>query len=206
MRITTAGVIRPGADNVQSLGLAASRFSNIYLGNNPIISSDERLKLFLDDWTAAEKAAAIELRGALQKFKMLDAIEVKGIEAARIHIGVGAQNAWAIMSKHGLVAPLDDDNKPTGPCPYAFLCWDQIEAVTERITQKETRTVKAASVMQPTGSVDEQGFAIWIAVPGQETTEEIEIDTGEFRVIRKAQTRLSINYTELILFIMAAGA
>jgi len=93
---------RPDQDDSMTIGTGASKWKEIYLTNDPIITSDEREKTFLtiED---AEKACAIEVKKHIRKFKWNKAIEEKG-DAARIHYGVNAQQVRDIFSNHGLDA------------------------------------------------------------------------------------------------------
>jgi hypothetical protein len=110
--------IRPGADNTMSCGTASARWSEIFAGNGTINTSDEREKTFLtiED---AERAAALEIKSSLRKFKFNSAVEKKG-DAARIHFGVAAQQVGSIMVTHGL-----DPNK------YGFFCYDNWEQTVD---------------------------------------------------------------------------
>ncbi len=61
-----------------------------------------------------EKAAACEIKGILKRYKFQDAVDEKGLEDARYHFGVLAQEVDAIMAKHGLDAR-----------EYGFFCYDK---------------------------------------------------------------------------------
>ena len=75
--------------------------------------SDERLKTF-SSIEEAEKAAAIEIKSTIRKFKFNKDIERKGIDGARWHFGIGAQSVGEIMRSHGL-----------NPDSYGFWCYDE---------------------------------------------------------------------------------
>lgn len=106
---TTAGV-----DNVSNLGTASIRWKEVFAVAPAINTSDEREKTFLaiDD---AERAAALEIKANLRKFKFNSAVEQKG-DKARIHFGVAAQQVGNIMKSHGL-----------DPHAYGFFCYDKWE-------------------------------------------------------------------------------
>ena len=110
-----AGSFAPGGDNSVSSGTASARWSVVYAGTGTINTSDARGKTFLtiED---AEKAAALEIKANLRKFKFNDAIESKGNDA-RIHFGASAQQVSEILANHGLA-----------PEEYAFYCYDEWEA------------------------------------------------------------------------------
>ena len=111
----TDSTFRPVADDAYSLGDASYRFSEVFAGTGTINTSDAREKTFLtiED---AEKAAALEIKANLRKFKFNDAIEKKGESSARIHFGASAQQVGEILTKHGLT-----------PEDYAFYCYDEWE-------------------------------------------------------------------------------
>lgn len=100
-------------DGVGTVGSAANRCSTVYATTGTINTSDEREKTELLEADEAEKAAALEIKQHIRKFKFKDAVNKKG-EAARIHFGVGAQTVKSIMERHGLK-----------PEQYAFFCFDE---------------------------------------------------------------------------------
>lgn len=88
VRISTDGVLRPGIDNAQSLGIASLRWSVVYAGTGSIATSDLRQKNDIgpitDEW--------LDAWGDVQwcRFRFRDAVEEKGDEA-RWHVGLIAQ-------------------------------------------------------------------------------------------------------------------
>uniref|UniRef100_UPI00355866E1 tail fiber domain-containing protein n=1 Tax=Sphingopyxis sp. KK2 TaxID=1855727 RepID=UPI00355866E1 len=121
--LDTAGRFRPGADNLQTLGLSGFRWSTVYAATGTINTSDAREKLWHGAASAAERRAARRILGELGFFQWHDAIAAKGAEAARRHFGVRAQAVWDIMAGEGLVDPIGADGRP-GRTPYGFLCFD----------------------------------------------------------------------------------
>lgn len=109
--------LTPTSNGTAPLGDAANRWSAVYAASGTINTSDERFKTDLIDIEDAEHKAAIEIKENIRKFKMLDAVQSKGIENARWHFGVGAQTVGDIMRKHGL-----------NPEDYAFWCFDEWDA------------------------------------------------------------------------------
>lgn len=105
--------IFPSFDNLRDLGTAGLRMRTIYAGTGAINTSDEDEKTELLAYEGAEKAAALEIKGAIRKFKFKESLEEKG-DDARVHFGVGAQTVKAILERHGLE-----------PFDYAFLCFDE---------------------------------------------------------------------------------
>jgi len=111
----TANNIFPSSDNLRDLGTASLRMRTIYAGTGTINTSDAREKTFLTIGDA-EKAAALEIKANLRKFKWNDAIALKG-DNARIHFGASSQQIAEIMASHGLDA-----------ANYGFYCYDQWNA------------------------------------------------------------------------------
>lgn len=112
--------IVPSVDNTVTLGNASKRYSEIFAGNGTINTSDERLKTTLLSIEDNERSCALEIKSNIRKFKMTDAVEVKG-DNARIHFGVGAQTVVDIFEKHGLDA-----------MEYGMVCHDVWEEQQER--------------------------------------------------------------------------
>jgi hypothetical protein len=103
----------PMTDNDKSLGASGNRWSVVYAGNGTINTSDARQKQQVRDLSNAEKAVAQKLKGLIKAFKFNDAVEKKG-EAARIHVGVMAQEIQTAFASEGL----DASN-------YGVFCYDQ---------------------------------------------------------------------------------
>ncbi|MFM6854956.1 MAG: tail fiber domain-containing protein, partial [Sphingopyxis sp.] len=136
-----SGECAPGADNAQTLGGAARRWSTIYAVTGTVNTSDERAKRWRGAMTRLEQQAARAIIDELGFFQWDDAVGEKGAGQARLHFGARAQRVWAMMAQHGLVdapsgaqgdapqgAQADATTAPA-PCPmptsrYAFLCWD----------------------------------------------------------------------------------
>jgi len=122
--LDTAGRFRPGADNLQTLGLTGFRWSIVYAATGTINTSDAREKHWRGPASADELRAARRIVGELGFFQWRDAIAAKGAGGARQHFGVRAQAVWDIMAEEGLVDPVGADGRP-GNMPYAFLCFDR---------------------------------------------------------------------------------
>lgn len=104
---------KPYGDNTQKLGDASFRWSTVYAGTGAINTSDEREKQQIRSLSEAERAVAVRLKSMIRAFKFNDAVSVKG-DAARIHIGLIAQDVKAAFEAEGLVAE-----------DYAILCFDE---------------------------------------------------------------------------------
>ena len=121
--IDSTGRILPGVDNAQLIGSAIKRWGNIYLGNNPIISSDARLKQNVEELSLAEKQVAIRLRNLIRTYKFKEAVLRKDSKA-RIHCGVIAQDVVKAFEEEGLDAR-----------DYALLCHDTWESSEEVVVE-----------------------------------------------------------------------
>ena len=121
LRITSAGIVHPGADNTQALGTASLRWSVVYAGTGTINTSDEREKQQISALDDAERRVAVALKGLVKKYKYNDAVAIKGPDA-RIHVGVIAQEVVAAFAAEGLDATR-----------YALLCHDTWEAEPEEL-------------------------------------------------------------------------
>ncbi|MDQ0322301.1 hypothetical protein QO002_004507 [Pararhizobium capsulatum DSM 1112] len=114
--VVTYGDLYPSANNTFSCGLATHRWTVISAETPAISTSDETMERFgvIEE---AERAAALEIKANIRKYKLLDSIEKKGEDNARWHYGVAAQHVDLIMRNHGL-----------NPHEYAFFCYDEWEA------------------------------------------------------------------------------
>lgn len=112
--------IVPAITNTQSIGEAASVFSTAYLGSSPVVSSDERLKQQCTSLDGREKAAALEIKSSICKYKFNDAVDLKG-DGARWHVGVKAQQVISILEAHDL-----------NPFDYGFVCFDEWDETEEQ--------------------------------------------------------------------------
>lgn len=105
--------LQPNSDNAQTLGASGARWSVVYAGTGTINTSDGREKQDVADLDEAEKRVAVALKSLVKKFRFKDAVAVKG-EAARIHVGVVAQEVIAAFQAEGL-----------DPMRYALVCYDE---------------------------------------------------------------------------------
>jgi len=114
--IDNGGNFTPATDDNRTLGSAALRWSEVFAGAPAINTSDEREKQDIDELNEAEKRVAIALKGMIKKFRFKDAVSKKG-EAARIHVGVIAQQVSAAFAAEGLDAT-----------HYGIFCYDEWKA------------------------------------------------------------------------------
>lgn len=96
------GILPPGEDNVFSLGHSTKRWSTVWAATGVSSTSDRNYKQqiteipdeVLDAWADVEYV----------QFKFNEAVETKGIEGARWHVGVIAQKIEEAFKEHGLDA------------------------------------------------------------------------------------------------------
>lgn len=127
-QLSAAGEVHPGADNSQTLGTAAKRWSVVYAGTGTINTSDARDKEAFADLTAAERAVGLRCKALIKRFKFQDATAIKG-ERARIHFGITAQDVRDAFQAEGL-----------NPRQYGVFCEDTWfeKTVNGRIETSET--------------------------------------------------------------------
>jgi hypothetical protein len=136
--VIIAGILRPNNDNARTLGTASQRWSTVFAGTGTINTSDENQKEQIATLDVTELQVALAIKGLIKKFKFKDAVLAKG-SAARIHVGVIAQEVAAAFTAHGL-----DAND------YGMFCedvWYELDGVTsptyfsgsQQITRKGIR-------------------------------------------------------------------
>lgn len=165
----------PGTDGTQNFGSPTRRVNNSYFTVAPTVTSNELAKTKLLELTEAERNAAMEIKANIRKYKLLDAIAVKGEGDARWHFGVGAQTVGEIMKKHGL-----------NPADYGFWCYDSWEDQYEDVMEK---------VYTGNTNKDSDGFLI------HEFTLKA---TGDKVLVKSAGENYGIRYDELSMFILSA--
>ncbi len=89
--IENDGQLLPGADNAQNIGSGALRFATVYAGTGAINTSDAREKTALGPLPPGLIRAVRRVLGAVGAYQWLSAVDAKGAEGARLHIGVTAQ-------------------------------------------------------------------------------------------------------------------
>ncbi|WP_446653111.1 tail fiber domain-containing protein [Blastomonas sp.] len=192
--IATSIGLLSGADNARVLGSASLRWSTVYAGTGTINTSDEREKHWRGELSPAELRAAKRIIGELGIYQWNDAVAEKGEDGARLHFGVRAQQAFAIMEDEGL-----DWGR------YAWACYDQWEEQTEPVMEEVTVT-KTRKVMRPSTLIDPAtGQPAMVEV--DEAYEETEMrPTGETRVTLEAGDRYGVRPDQLAFWLIAAQA
>jgi len=122
--VVAALSFRPQIDNTTALGGGSSRWTTVYAATGTINTSDGRLKTEIESLDAAELATAKALKGLIKKFKYIDSVAEKGT-AARIHVGVIAQEVEAAFIANGLDAT-----------QYGIFCYDEWEETLEVISEE----------------------------------------------------------------------
>jgi hypothetical protein len=114
--VSASDAFTPITDNVTSLGKAIYRWTTVYATTGAINTSDAREKEDIAELNIAERRVATLLKGLIKKFRFKDAVKAKG-DAARIHVGVIAQEVISAFEDEGL-----DANR------YAIVCYDEWDA------------------------------------------------------------------------------
>lgn len=112
--------IQANLSNTYSIGSSTSNFKDIFLQNAPTVVSDARYKTEISELTEQELQCAIACSRLYRKYKLNAAVDEKGLNAARYHIGVIAQEVVQCFTDHGL------DWRKYGIITYEK--WDAVEA------------------------------------------------------------------------------
>ena len=106
----------PSVDNAYVLGGPSNRWTTVYATTGTINTSDGRQKQQGRSLSDAERAVAVKVKGLIKTFKYNAAVEKKG-DAARIHVGVYAQELSDAFASEGLDA-----------ADYGMFCYDELES------------------------------------------------------------------------------
>lgn len=148
--LSVAGIIAPSQDNTYSFGTASLRASVVYAGTGTINTSDERDKTWRGTLTDAEYLAGCTVLDELGFYQFNEVIDEKGLDGARYHFGVRAQQVWAAFAAQDLVDPIGVDGKP-GATPYGFLCFDEWEEETAPVLDEEGEPTGATTIVREAG-------------------------------------------------------
>lgn len=134
---TESGGVRPGTDNSSTLGTGAFRWSSVYAATGAINTSDAREKTALVAIPDSVKRAVRRVIAQAGVFQWLAAVERKGADRARLHVGVTAQavrdaflaegedpHRWALFCEDETVDGAD--GSPEGASPRLGLRHDQL--------------------------------------------------------------------------------
>ena len=92
------------SDNAVDLGALGNRFDDLYATNGTIQTSDRNEKEAIASLTPTEMLVAARLSTSFKNFKWKDAVAEKGLEAARMHSGIIAQDVQDAFAAEGLDA------------------------------------------------------------------------------------------------------
>ncbi|MFN3676154.1 MAG: tail fiber domain-containing protein [Sphingomonas pseudosanguinis] len=123
LRIEADGLVRPGADNAQSLGTSAFRWGSIFAVNGTIQTSDQRSKQEISAIPEAWLNAWADVEWC--RFKFIDAVAAKD-DGARWHLGLIAQQVRDAFAGHGLDAQ-----------EIGLLCYDEWEATPASLGSRD---------------------------------------------------------------------
>ena len=113
--VSVNNILRPSTDNTRTLGSPSNRWTIVYATTGTINTSDGQEKTDIRSLTQKERAVAAAIKIKIGIFQWHDAIELKGIDGARLHVGVIAQDVQEAFEAEGL-----------DPWRYAMLCADDI--------------------------------------------------------------------------------
>jgi len=130
-RLRSAGHWEPGVTDTYDIGTGALRVRQYYGTQSTINTSDARKKTPVSKLSEAEFACGRALAQEIGSFQWLEAVKEKGVENARLHIGMTVQRAIEIMEKFGL-----------DPMRYSFICYDKWDERTEPAVMDEIMVKK----------------------------------------------------------------
>lgn len=185
------GFVAPGGDNTYSCGRSSTRFTVVYAVSGTINTSDEREKLWRGELNEDELKAAKRIANEIGVYQWLDAIEQKGEDGARLHIGVRAQRVFKILEECGL-----DWQR------YAWCCYDKWEDEFETIYDiRKITVIDKVLIEENTSIVNVEGNSIKKVV---EREVEETYDTGEKKLKIAAGDRYGVRPDQLAMFLIAA--
>lgn len=141
----------PYPDNTYTLGSAGYRWTTVYATTGAINTSDANQKQDIADLDEAEKRVALAIKQQIKKFRFKDAVAIKG-DAARIHVGVIAQEVMAAFTAEGLDA-----------MRYGLMCYDEWESKPEEKDSEGVVIKPAVAAGQSYGVRYEELLAFVIA-------------------------------------------
>ena len=112
----------PLTDGALGSGWALARWSTVFAVTGAINTSDQREKTAVRAFSPEEMKVAQALAGDIGMYQWLSAIEEKGEDGARLHVGVTAQQVQARFEEQGLDATV-----------YGLFCFDEWEAMPETL-------------------------------------------------------------------------
>lgn len=171
------GPIRPTVDNTYDYGSAVLRGRTAFFGTGTINTSDETTKHGIR--AIAEDDALLDAWAEVDwyKFQFIDAVEVKGADGARWHLGLVAQRVRDVLDRHGI------DGFKLG-----LLCYDKWDDQYEQYQVNEGETVTTTKTVTPKDS--DEPITMTYEVP-------VKPIYGQ-RVVREAGELYGIRYEEAL--------
>ena len=195
IRVTNANVLPCTSagftsDNTMDLGSITGRYDDVFATNGTIQTSDRNEKEAIASLTPTEMLVAARLSCCFKNFKWKDAVAEKGLDAARMHSGIIAQDVQDAFAAEGLDAS-----------DYAMFIsgtwWE---------TQTDVPAVDAVEAVEAT--YDEDGNELTPAVEAVEA-KDAYTHTDTYHTLEEApegateRTRLGVRYPELLAFVAA---
>lgn len=227
----TSSFFGPVTDNIIAGGSGSNRYTVLYAATGSINTSGRDAKRFIGDAVEAEKrAAARVLAIGPRRYKLADACEQKGDDAARWHFGYVAEDVRDALVAEGL-----------DPWAYGFMCRDRVFAnkkYTETESRPKTRRVKdyenvvevrdgkpvrirkAVERDEPVGTMqpvyDEGGEPVMVEMRNAQgdvalapmlhfVPEMEEVEVERVRQVDTGVDRLGLRYSELEAFLRCAA-
>lgn len=117
-------VFRPSLDSYPTLGASGTgRWKHVYATDTAITTSDARLKTEID--LIPDSVLDVWGRCNFKKFKKIAAVNEKGVDSARVHIGMIAQD----LKKEFSDANIDIEQ-------FGLFCYDSWEASEAKLNEK----------------------------------------------------------------------
>jgi hypothetical protein len=126
------------SDNSYDLGSASTRWKVVFAGTGTINTSDANTKQDIAELDAVEKRVAVRIKYLIKKYRFKDAVAQKG-DAARIHVGVVAQEVEAAFVAEGL-----------DPTRYALFCSDTWYEVDGKVSVDSPYTADTEGAVEVT--------------------------------------------------------
>lgn len=159
-QMTAAGSWVPGSDATQNLASASARINSSFFAVAPTVGSDRNLKKIRGLLSDAELAACEAILP--QVYQLLDMIEAKGEDEARLHFGYIAQEVQQAFIDQNL-----------DPARYALWCEDAVTKKVKKTVKVERQKVE--KVMEPRERIEiRDGQAVLV-----QEVEEVEIAISE---------------------------
>ncbi|MFK5596496.1 tail fiber domain-containing protein [Methylobacterium sp. HMF5984] len=185
--MSTTNEFLPATDAAFNIGGASARINNLFLANNPIVSSDIRFKKRRGELTEAEIRAWADVKPCI--FQYLAAIADKGEASARLHAGYIAQDVIEAFAAHGLVAfaygvvgsdvLTTKEQKVTSTArrpKMQTITEARVEVVVQdgRAVQQVVEHAAEVPVMRELPLFDESGAPVMIETPSSESASPIQ--------------------------------